>query len=184
MWFPLEELRQMCLLLSSTNSLTVRVPNGAQTGPITVAVGGAIGTSSANFTVVLPVVLSFRPEKGIVGTTVKIMGENFSNTPEDNVVSFGGIETDVPSSVSTNSLTVRVPNGAQTGPITVAVGGPTGTSSTDFTVLSPVVLSFRPEKGIVGTTVTIMGENFSSTPEDNVVSFGGIETDVPSSVQY
>ena len=48
----------------------------------------------------------------------------------------------------------------------------------------PLVSSFRPEKGIVGTTVTIMGENFSSTPEDNVVSFGGIETDVPSSVQY
>ena len=37
----------------------------------------------------------------------------------------------------------------------------------------PVVVGFSPTSGSVGTVVIILGSNFSSAPESNVVRFGG-----------
>ena len=126
---------------ASATSLTVRVPSGARTGRISVAVGGQTGTSSESFTVTgttpaldPPVVSSFTPTSGPVGTTVTITGENFSETASENEVRFGGVMAAAPTSASTTSLVVLVPSGARTGSISVAVGGQAGTSSTDFTV--------------------------------------------------
>jgi hypothetical protein len=36
----------------------------------------------------------------------------------------------------------------------------------------PTITSFSPASGPVGTTVTINGSNFSSTPANNIVFFG------------
>ena len=126
---------------ASTTSLTVKVPSGARTGRISVAVGSQTGTSSTDFTVTgttpapdPPVVLSFSPSEGEVGISVTITGENFSATALENEVKFGGVMAAAPTSASTTTLTVRVPSGARTGSISVAVGGQTGTSSTNFTV--------------------------------------------------
>ena len=111
------------------------------TGRISVAVGGQTGTSSENFTVTgttpapdPPVVLSFSPTEGVVGTSVTITGENFSATPSENDLRFGGVMAAEPTSATTTSLTILVPSGARTGSISVAVGGQTGTSSEIFTV--------------------------------------------------
>ena len=157
---------------ASTTSLTVRVPSGARTGSISVTVKGLTGTSSENFTVTgttpapaPPVVSSFSPSEGEVGTSVTITGENFSETPSANDVRFGGVMAAAPTSASTTSLVVLVPSGAVTGRISVTVGGQTGTSSENFTViLPPVVSSFSPTEGTVGTSVTITGKNFSDVP--------------------
>ena len=180
---------------ASTTSLTVRVPSGAVTGRVSVAVGGQTGTSSENFTVTgttpapaPPVVLSFSPSEGVVGTSVIITGENFSDMPSENEVRFGGVMAAAPTSASTTSLTVRVPSGAVTGRVSVAVGGQTGTSSEDFTVTvpapapdPPVVLSFSPSEGVVGTEVTITGVNFSDVPSENDLRFGGVMAADPTS---
>ena len=180
---------------ASATSLTVRVPSGAVTGRVSVAVGGQTGTSSTEFTVTgttpapdPPVVLSFTPSEGEVGTSVIITGENFSDMPLENEVGFGGVMAEDPTSASTTSLTVRVPSGARTGRVSVAVGGQTGTSSTDFTVTAPapapdppVVSSFTPTSGAVGTTVTITGVNFSDMPSENEVGFGGVMAAEPTS---
>ena len=48
------------------------------------------------------------------------------------------------------------------------VGTGTGTSS-----ITPTITSFSPTSGIVGTTVTISGNNFSSTIANNSVQFNG-----------
>ena len=126
---------------ASTTSLTVKVPSGAVTGRVSVAVGGQTGTSSEDFTVTVPapapappVVLSFSPIEGAVDTEVTITGDNFSDMPSENEVRFGGVMAADPTSASTTSLVVLVPSGARTGSISVAVGGQTGTSSTNFTV--------------------------------------------------
>ena len=176
---------------ASTTSLTVRVPSGARTGSISVAVGGQTGTSSENFTVIgttpapaAPVVSSFSPSEGAVGTSVTITGENFSATASENEVRFGGMMAAEPTSASTTSLTVLAPSGARTGSISVAVGGQTGTSSEDFTVTAPaapVVSSFSPTEGEVGTSVIITGDNFSATPSENEVRFGGVMAAEPTS---
>ena len=180
---------------ASTTSLTVRVPSGAVTGRVSVAVGGQTGTSSEDFTVTgtvpapdPPVVLSFSPSEGVVGTSVTITGVNFSDMPSENEVGFGGVMAAAPTSASTTSLTILVPSGARTGRVSVAVGGQTGTSSTDFTVTAPapapeppVVLSFSPLEGEVGISVTITGENFSDMPSENEVGFGGVMAAAPTS---
>ena len=176
----------------STMSLTVEVPVGAQTGTITVEVNGQTATSSDEFTVdnsvvAIPMIDGFSPSSGPVSTTVVIMGGNFSDMPEDNVVKFGGVQASVPTDVSTMSLTVEVPVGAQTGFITVEVNGQTATSSDEFTVDNsvvaiPMIDGFSPSSGPVSTTVVIMGGNFSDMPEDNVVKFGGVQASVPTDV--
>ena len=180
---------------ASTTSLVVLVPSGARTGSISVAVGGQTGSSSESFTVTgtapapaAPVVSSFSPAEGEVGTSVTITGQNFSATASENDVRFGGVMAAAPTSTSTTSLTILVPSGARTGSISVAVGGQTGTSSTSFTVTAPapapdapVVSSFSPLEGEVDTEVTITGDNFSETASENEVRFGGVMAAAPTS---
>jgi hypothetical protein len=44
----------------------------------------------------------------------------------------------------------------------------------------PTIQSFSPTAGLIGTTVTITGTNFSSTASDNIVFFGSVRTNVIS----
>ena len=172
---------------ASTTKLVVNVPDGAVSGPIEVEVNGVPFTSYP-FTVFaplpIPIVLSFMPEMGTVGTLVTITGDNFSATSSENTVTFGGIVAPTPSVATTTSLTVQVPEGAQTGPITVTVDGQTGISQSNFTVLALVVSSFTPNAGAPGTTVVITGENFSDVAAENMVDFGGTPASTPSVASY
>ena len=46
---------------------------------------------------------------------------------------------------------------------------------------APIINSFSPTSGFIGSTVTITGANFSTTPSDNVVFFGATKATVLSS---
>ena len=80
-----------------------------------------------------PIILSFNPTSGSVGTSVTITGSNFSSTATSNTVKFNGTTAIVSSSTGTN-ITTAVPSGTTTGPITITVGGQTATSASNFTV--------------------------------------------------
>ncbi|MEI6143270.1 MAG: FG-GAP-like repeat-containing protein [Mariniphaga sp.] len=57
----------------------------------------------------------------------------------------------------------------------------TSTSSnvvSDFTLLDLKITNITPSKGAVGTTVTINGDGFSTTPANNVVYFGDVKATV------
>ena len=126
-------------------------------------------------------VSSFMPTEGLPGDEVTITGTNFSTTPAENTVTFGGKVKATPSAATATSLTVSAPYGARTGPISVAVRGEgTGTSTGDFTVSNPVVSSFMPEEGGPGAEVTITGAGFSTTPADITVVFGRADTATPT----
>lgn len=63
------------------------------------------------------------------------------------------------------------------------VDGAIGTEET-FTVITapaPTIASFDPLFGSEGTTVTITGTNFSTTPSENIVTFNGIAATVTAS---
>lgn len=171
---------------STATSITTTVPTGATTGKITVTVGSLTATSATDFTVIAagtPVITSFAPFNGPVGTTITITGTNFSAIAADNAVKFNGTVAVVTTSTAT-SITTNVPAGATTGKITVVGGGLTGTSSTDFQVTAaatPTITSFTPTSGAVGTTVTITGTNFSTIPADNTVKFNGTAAIVTAS---
>jgi hypothetical protein len=80
-----------------------------------------------------PVVSSFSPMSGPIGTTVTIGGSNFSTTPSNNIVYFGAVRANV-ITASATSLVVAVPAGATYQPITVTVNGLTAYSFKPFIV--------------------------------------------------
>lgn len=88
-----------------------------------------------------PVAITFlTPERGTIGTEVRIFGIGFSDIPNQNTIDFNGVPSAV-LAASLNSLTTQVPNGATTGPITVTTPLGTAVSPTPFTVVSCLNLS-------------------------------------------
>jgi gliding motility-associated-like protein len=162
----------------TSTTITATIPtigNGAYN--VRLQIGCVSITNGPIFTVTsgaLPTITSFTPTTGVIGTTVTITGTNFSTTPANNTVKFNGTTATATASTTTN-ITTTVPAGASTGKITVTVGGNTATSATNFTVTAPLptITSFTPASGPIGTTVTITGTNFSSTPANNTVKFNG-----------
>ncbi|HAS45716.1 MAG TPA: hypothetical protein DCS93_34860 [Microscillaceae bacterium] len=172
------------VISATTTELKVIVPLAATTGELTIETEAKTVFGSTNFIVtttttpvINPVISSFTPQSGVEGTGVTINGQNFSATANNNVVKFNGTPATITSATPTE-LKVSVPTGATTGKITVEVGNKTATSSTDFTITTtpnttPVISSFTPQSGAVGTEVTISGDNFSATANNNVVKFNG-----------
>lgn len=118
-------------------------------------------------------ILSFTPKSGPVGTVVTISGTNFSTTPSQNAVTFGGTSASVSSSSSTQ-IVASVPTGATTGTINVTAPAGSATSSGSFTVGSiagaPTISGFTPSIAAAGTAVTINGTNFDTSPtRDNTM---------------
>jgi hypothetical protein len=83
-----------------------------------------------------PVINSFSPASGAIGTTVTITGNNFNTTPADNTVYFGYVKASVLSATAT-TLTVTVPSGATYQPISVTTNNLTAYSQVPFNVTFP-----------------------------------------------
>lgn len=79
-----------------------------------------------------PVINSFAPATGAVGTKLIIKGSNFNTTPGLDIVYFGAVKAKVLTATST-ALTVEVPAGASCQQLTVTTGGLTAWSSLPFT---------------------------------------------------
>jgi len=123
-----------------------------------------------------PTLAGFTPTSGVEGTSVTIIGTNFSATAANNTVMFNGVVATV-TSASVTQLTVVVPANASTGKISVTVNGGTATSTDDFTVEeeaeSPTITSFTPTSAAVGSSIVITGTNFSSSITGNTVTING-----------
>lgn len=72
-----------------------------------------------------PKIRSIDPERAMVDDTVVIEGCGFSSVPEENIVTFNGVESLPPSEATRKSLTVEVPEGATSGFVEVTVGDKT-----------------------------------------------------------
>ncbi|MEQ9591229.1 MAG: IPT/TIG domain-containing protein [Cyclobacteriaceae bacterium] len=163
---------------ATSTSLTTAVPVGAITGKITVAVGSLTGTSSTDFTVLAapsaPTISSFTPASATTQTTIVITGTNFSPVPSENIVKFSDNRIATVSASTTTSITTKVPFSTTSGKITVTVAGETATSATDFTLIPTLSVSgFAPTLGVIGASITITGNGFSTVPSENEVKFNG-----------
>jgi len=165
---------------ATLHTLIVKVPAGATTGKVTVAVNGLSASSPSTFTVTgtgsgavnPPTITGFTPQTDTIGAQVTISGTGFSSSPQKDTVKFNGV-TAVVVSAFWSQLTVVVPTNALSGKITVTVGSQTATSAAIFTIPAPTISSFTPETDTVGAQVTITGSHFSSIPGNDTVKFNG-----------
>ena len=116
--------------ISSDTFLTATIPAGATTGVVTVTIPGGNLKSKINFRVT-PVVKTFTPSSGPVGTPVTITGVSLTQASK---VTFGGVKATTVVVNSDTQVTANVPTGAKTGKIAITTPGGTATSSAVFTV--------------------------------------------------
>ena len=103
-----------------------------------------------------PTISSFSPKSASAGSTVTISGTNFSSTPANDIVAFGGVKA-VVTGASATSLTVTVPKGAKFYPLSVTVAGQTAFGSVGF------VLTFPSCKPMTDTTSFPTKVTFAAT---------------------
>lgn len=153
-------------------TITVTVPDGVTVGsaPIVVTNPGALNSAPFAFTVIAPakpVITGFSPGFGSAGTSVTITGTGFTKST---LVQFNSTSASFVIQDDT-TIIATVPNGATTGLISVKDDLGTGTSATSFVVgVQPAISSFSPDKGNVGTVVTIKGSGFTGVTH---VKFNG-----------
>jgi len=158
--------------LDSATQIRATVPTGATTGKISVTTAGGTALSGSDFTVTVPspAITSFSPASGLVGIQITITGSNFTGASN---VMFNSMSASSFTVDSATQIRATVPAGATAGKISVTTLGGTALSATDFTVIppSPVISSFSPSIGLVGTEVTISGNNFGGASD---VKFNGV----------
>jgi len=135
-----------------------------------------------------PIVTSISPSNGPEGgfTQVTINGSNFTTDPSHFTVAIGGVAVSSGRLISatTTQIVFKTPPGTGTQDITVTTDGGTSTTSAadQFTYLppAPTLTSISPTSGSTtgGTSVTITGTNFATTPGDNTVDFGTVAATV------
>jgi YD repeat-containing protein len=165
---------------STDTSITVPVPTGATSGPLTVTVGGQTLTAGAFNVLANPnafSVVDFTPKTAAVGNSLTIKGTGFTNP----TVTINGLSAPVTASTTT-SITVTVPTGVTSGPVVVSVNGQSQTAGT-FTavrvVTAPVLGAYALPIAKRGDVVTLSGSGFdTSSPSANVVTVGNDIADV------
>ena len=157
-------------VVNSATQITATVPTGTTTGRITVTTAAGTGTTTGNFTVtVRPIITSFSPTSGPIGTVVTINGVNFNGLTS---VRFNG--NSATASFNAIRITATVPASATAGSIAVTTTNGTATTTGVFTVIpAPTISSFSPSNAPVGVQVAISGNNFAGATN---VSFNGIST--------
>jgi YD repeat-containing protein len=124
-------------------------------------------------------IMAFLPGGGPGGTSVILHGVGFGALPGDNLVTFNGAIATV-TAASPTRLVVTVPLEATSGPISVMAPAGTGISGASFLVDPPTITAFGPQRGGVGTPVTITGTGFSATVSNNTVRFNGVSAAIIS----
>ncbi len=148
----------------NNTTITATVPTGAVTGPITISKPNCNDLQTASFTVIVPqcpTVSGLNPSSGLVGSTVTITGTNFTGVT---AVKFSSNVTATFTIVNDTTITATVPAGAVTGPITISKPNCNDLQTASFTVIvpqCPTVSGLNPSSGLVGSTVTITGTNFT-----------------------
>ena len=161
------------VIVNSDTLMTVTVPGGISTGPISIQRGNSSATYSVQDFVVIgsgPWISGFVPAFGEAGDLVTVAGLHLINVKG---VSFHGTGSkDFWPNAAGTQITARVPPGATTGVISVTTSSGTTNSVGSFTVigLAPFISEFVPNSGDTGTKVQVSGRHFTGV---NQVRFNG-----------
>ncbi len=160
--------------LVGATQLIAAVPAGATTNLLSVTTSGGTCYSAEHFTInpiPRPTIVSLDPAWAYTGQTcsVTIKGTNFNGIGTNNnritgttAVSVGSIDAGY-SVLDNETIVMSVPANAVSGAVAVTTAGGTCYGKDPFYIKpipAPVVSSFLPASGRVGTTVTITGQYF------------------------
>lgn len=149
------------VIAASPEELRVRIVE-APSAPFEVESHGDRARSRRPFVVLSPPsIRSFSPRQGPPGTEVTIEGSGFGDSPNLVRATMGRARLRVVS-VRDDRLVVEIPRRARSGRITVEVGTRGGTvTGTEFRIgARQRVGGLSPDEGLVGSELTIRGENF------------------------
>lgn len=161
------------VLASDNNRLYVLVP-GNENGDygITVSVNGKTAAEGLKFTYAVEErdvnITSISPQKAFAGAEIRINGDGFVEGQMS--VTFDGTPAQIVS-VTPTVLKVIAPEHAK-GTVEIVVMHGKKQASAQFTYLELAIASTSPAEGSEGTTVTINGEGFSETAQNNTVMIG------------
>ncbi|HEX8505553.1 MAG TPA: IPT/TIG domain-containing protein [Hymenobacter sp.] len=176
----------VALAASSAERLFFLTDNaGYNTAPSRTTLPAAIATAGTNMAfrgiafapvAATPVIASFTPASGPVGTTVTVTGTAFSGASQ---VTLNGAAVSAFTVVNATTITFVVPVGATSGSIAVTTQGGTATSTGAFTVIAPnpvpTIASLSPATAVAGSgpfALTVSGTGFYN---GSVVSFNGTD---------
>jgi hypothetical protein len=140
------------LNIGTTYAVQIRAMNSIGYGPQSSAV-------NATPIAVAPVITSFTPTSAATGTTVTLTGTDFTGAT---AVSFGGAAATSFNVVSATSITAVVSALGASGNVSVTTPGGTAVLAGFTFIPAPVINSFSPASGSVGTLVTITGTNLGT----------------------
>jgi len=152
--------------VTGTTSISVKIPTGAVSGPVTVRTISGTATSATSITIPLstPTITSFTPT---FGSPVTITGTNLLGATG---VSFNGAAGTITGTPTATSLTATPPSLGTSGKITVTTPGGTSAASTAIYYFPAGVIT-APASAAVGATITITGTNLLGATK---VNFGGV----------
>lgn len=159
-----------------SNSQVTAVVGGGASGNVSLTTAGGTVSSTGFIFVPTPTITAFAPSSGGAGAIITLTGTNFSNATN---VSFGGTAAAAFTVTSATDITAQVAAGS-TGDVTVTTAGGTAQRAgfTYSTGGPPVITSFAPTAGAVGSTITITGSNFNPVAANNFVYFGAVRATV------
>jgi hypothetical protein len=160
--------------VDSSGTIITAVVDTGSTGAVKVITNYGTDTSAGFTFERLPVINFFQPVRGGTGTTVTITGINFSDI---NSVTFGGQPAASFTIISPTVIQAMV-GAVGTGSLDVSITNSAGTGTLSGFYTGPIVNSFSPSSGPVGTIVTINGDHFSVTAANNIVYFGAARASV------
>lgn len=162
------------------NSIVVKVPVGATTGPVVVSTSSGLSNTDMAFTVnnIVPQHISLNPQQATTGGPAFVLTVSGTDFIRGAVVDLDGVSL-ATTYVSSSVLRAEVPAdalaAAGTSKVKVVNPPPTGgTSSTrSFKVTDPlpVITAVSPTSGLTGSTVTLTGSHFISTQGKSTVTF-------------
>jgi hypothetical protein len=140
--------------------------------------------NSAVFEVNGPVINSFTPSNGSIGTSITISGSNFNTDIQKNIITLGGVNIQ-PVSATSTQLVLLIPAGIFPGDFrfSVKVGNTTSVSLQSFTVIvkaditDPEVINYNYTIG----TQTI-GPSYGFTGDDRLVESAKAILDMGSNI--
>lgn len=138
--------------------------------PDIATIGNTVATISVllNKSSAAPAITSFTPTTGISGTVVTITGMNLGGTT---AVTFGGTPASSFTVVSPDTITATLGSGSSGLVAAISPGDTATLGGFTYGVPPPVITSFSPDSGTLGTTVMIYGQNLSNA---TTVTFGGV----------